>query len=862
MNRRWKWTFGCAAAFALGVGPAWAGDVTGQITLSGGAAAMNARVTLFTTDLSVFREARTNASGNYQLAGVPDGAYRLGVALRGREYQEVAVTVAGGDVARNFTLATESNAGRWSFVGDTAPEYLEGTGWGTLLPSGEIFYCHDSNDPVVFDTVSRTRWFPLESGIEQGCHLETLQTDGLLFIAGGSTEGLPQVNVVKTCKVFRRNENGWALRTDMNEGRWYPGGVRLPDERLLAIGGEAEPDGYGRLNTSEIYNPATNTWTMTGSFNLATEMPPSVLLLNGEVLKTWRYPEIYNLGTGLWRPAANMIQARIGAPTGDHCDHEIIYLADGRVMALGIDPAAGVSNPSMVEFYAPASNQWTKGPTPAQLRRAPEAALLPDGKVFCFGGVYTGTNPGSLTLKNAGQVPNCTNVADLFDPVTDAWRPMAPANRWSHYHSVTVLGPDGIVYSTGGAGTGTGLNFGDETRIEAFEPPYLFRGVRPRIDTLSTSDLSPSESFTMNVSRTNAVTQVLLLSARAASHWIDLGSQRILSAAFTQSGSQVTATVPSGTVTALPGWYLLFAMVDDIPSEARMVRITASTSPPAIAALNTVSVSTTDAAAAEAGANAATFQISRTGNTSVPLTVFYAMSGTATPGPDFGVPAGFAVIPEGASAVSVSVTPVDDSAVEGNETVILSLMPRVHYAIGAAGSATAALADNDTVPAADSDSDGLLDSWELLYFGNLNQNGSGDPDGDGRTNAEEFAAGTAPNDSDSDNDGLSDGQEAAAGTDPNDADSDNDGMNDGVEVGAGFNPLAGDQDGNGRMDGQDDWDGDGTPNQTDPTPGSVPLPAGGSSNGGSGGSCGATGAETLLVLLALSIRGRRRRTTA
>ncbi|MCW1884761.1 hypothetical protein OKA04_08475 [Luteolibacter flavescens] len=46
----------------------------------------------------------------------------------------------------------------------------------------------------------------------------------------------------------------------------------------------------------------------------------------------------------------------------------------------------------------------------------------------------------------------------------------------------------------------------------------------------------------------------------------------------------------------------------------------------------------------------------------------------------------------------------------------------------------------------DEDNDGLLDAWERQYFGNLSQNGAGDPDGDGVTNAVEFTDGTIPND--------------------------------------------------------------------------------------------------------------------
>lgn len=46
--------------------------------------------------------------------------------------------------------------------------------------------------------------------------------------------------------------------------------------------------------------------------------------------------------------------------------------------------------------------------------------------------------------------------------------------------------------------------------------------------------------------------------------------------------------------------------------------------------------------------------------------------------------------------------------------------------------------------ALDSDGDGLADAWELFYFGNLSQDGTGDPDGDGSSNLVEFQLGTNP----------------------------------------------------------------------------------------------------------------------
>ena len=126
----------------------------------------------------------------------------------------------------------------------------------------------------------------------------------------------------------------------------------------------------------------------------------------------------------------------------------------------------------------------------------------------------------------------------------------------------------------------------------------------------------------------------------------------------------------------------------------------------------------------------------------------------------------------------------------------------------------------------DGDGDGLPDAWETQYFGNLSQNGSGDPDGDSLTNAEE----------------------QSAGTDPTKSDTDGDGMKDGFEVQNYFDPLDADENTNGVLDGQDDWDHDGIDNAADPTPGTVPNPGGGGSGGG-GGACGATGLEALLILM-------------
>ncbi|MGB1585612.1 MAG: hypothetical protein ACPHID_01015 [Thermoplasmatota archaeon] len=67
---------------------------------------------------------------------------------------------------------------------------------------------------------------------------------------------------------------------------------------------------------------------------------------------------------------------------------------------------------------------------------------------------------------------------------------------------------------------------------------------------------------------------------------------------------------------------------------------------------------------------------------------------------------------------------------------------------------------------ADTDGDGLPDSWEQDNFGDLAQTGADDTDGDGCDQACEVANGTDPSEADTDGDGVLDGTEIAQGTDP------------------------------------------------------------------------------------------------
>lgn len=131
-----------------------------------------------------------------------------------------------------------------------------------------------------------------------------------------------------------------------------------------------------------------------------------------------------------------------------------------------------------------------------------------------------------------------------------------------------------------------------------------------------------------------------------------------------------------------------------------------------------VQVTASPVAAFEQEAVPGAFRFSRTGDTSVPLTVNYTLSGTATAGADYSAFPGSVTFAAGQSSVSVSLTPVADGLPEPVETVVVSLSAGSGYMLGTSTIATVTIADS-LVPGTitgrkflDRDGDGVQDPGE------------------------------------------------------------------------------------------------------------------------------------------------------
>ena len=106
-----------------------------------------------------------------------------------------------------------------------------------------------------------------------------------------------------------------------------------------------------------------------------------------------------------------------------------------------------------------------------------------------------------------------------------------------------------------------------------------------------------------------------------------------------------------------------------------------------------ITVTATVASVSEIGPGSAQFTVYRPLTaTNAALTVAYSVAGSATPNVDYTALSGSVTIPAGLGAATIAVTPMADLLGDGNETVILTILPG-GYVVGSASNATVTIID-------------------------------------------------------------------------------------------------------------------------------------------------------------------------
>jgi hypothetical protein len=202
--------------------------------------------------------------------------------------------------------------------------------------------------------------------------------------------------------------------------------------------------------------------------------------------------------------------------------------------------------------------------TGAQGKMYVSAVLLPDGKILeTGGGLHNRADP--------------VHETSIFDPQTETFAPVAADPEARGYHSSAFLLPDGRVMATGdNPGNGTWNH-----NVSIYTPPYLFKGPRPQITSVTDNHWTYGSSQRISVDRT--IARAELIRPAAVTHSSD-PNQRFVDLPLTVvNGTTIDLNVTSNPNVAPPGWYMLLAVdANGVPSVAKWVHLDAQASATAL----------------------------------------------------------------------------------------------------------------------------------------------------------------------------------------------------------------------------------------------------------------------------------------
>jgi len=490
-----------------------------------------------------------------------------------------------------------SLVGYWDdFVIDMPPN---GTGGGSpivpihlnLLPTGKILLWdrHGSafggtdGNPRLWDPATTNFSAAPTVSYDMFCAGHTLMHDGRLFVPGGHVaDGVGEDKAI----IYDPWSNSWTQLPPMNAGRWYPTATVLANGDILVEAGTIDiPTDVNPL--PQVWDIVSGTWrnlttagAQHGRFPIWANYYPFMFQApNGKVFcagpqQMARYLDVS--GTGNWEDVA--------ASSLNYRDYgTAVMYANGKVMMTGGNPPETYSTISLLGTTATIypsrivevidlndpNPTWRQAKPMNIGRRHSTATLLPDGNVLMLGG---SSSPGFNTSVGAAL------WAELWDPETETWTPMAAAQRYNGYHCNALLLPDGRVVTTGGGHPNppdvpaTPPTFGAEPTAEVYYPHYLFSGPRPTI-TSAPEAVTYGETFFVETPDATNITDVSWIKIGNTTHAFNQ-SQRIAFLSFTNTTGGLFCTAPSDPYNATPGYYMMFLLSKDgVPSVASIVKV-------------------------------------------------------------------------------------------------------------------------------------------------------------------------------------------------------------------------------------------------------------------------------------------------
>ncbi|MGB7157341.1 MAG: fibronectin type III domain-containing protein [Tepidisphaeraceae bacterium] len=262
----------------------------------------------------------------------------------------------------------------------------------------------------------------------------------------------------------------------------------------------------GSEDKVQIYNPATNTWSLGAqrSYDAGSSLSAVIgneIYVTGGAVTVPSYQPVAN--TSRYNPATNTWTSRAPMPLPRHSaaggtDGQKLYVFGGR--SAGLEASDGTDT---VQIYDPATNTWQtseqSGSTiprmPRPMRGASIKAIYYQGEFYVFGGENSSGNHGATD-------DDVFDRVDIYNPTTRTWRlgtPMPTAR-----HATVAILHLGKVYVVGG-GVVRGTSFSNVVEVLDLQPngtptppaaPSILRatGASPSQVNLTWTDNSANET--------------------------------------------------------------------------------------------------------------------------------------------------------------------------------------------------------------------------------------------------------------------------------------------------------------------------------------------------------------------------------
>ncbi len=469
-------------------------------------------------------------------------------------------------------LSQRATKGEWGPIvpWDIVPLHM------SLLPNGKIFAWGKTD---VADTMGMPRIWDPAAGAPTGaseihvddmlfCAGHTLLPNGNLMVAGGHHMDDAGIKVT----YFFSQDGVPTKGPDMAHGRWYPTLTVLADGTVLSMAGRNEAGTVVR--TPELWNGSA--WSqLTGAGTLEIPYyPRNFVAPNGQifyagerVMSRW-----FNVaGTGSWSNGPSHIwpNNRDYGTAAMYDTGKILYAGGGGHTSWPTpDPkSAGPTATAEKIDLNQTSPSWQSVSSMSAPRRHLNSTVLPDGQVLITGGTRGG---GFVNIDEGLAVKE----AEMWNPTTGQWTTLAANQVMRVYHSVSLLLPDGTVLhgASGDAMAGT-IPVPPEKSHEIFSPPYLFKGARPIITSVGSTNVTYGGTIAVTTPNAAQITEARWTRLGSVTHAFDMG-QRANTLAFTRTATGVSIDVPESANHAPPGYYMVFILNrNGVPSTGRVVKV-------------------------------------------------------------------------------------------------------------------------------------------------------------------------------------------------------------------------------------------------------------------------------------------------